>query len=343
MNELVSVIIPTYNRAHCVSATIESALNQTYPHLEIIVIDDGSTDNTMEVLKTRWGTDPRVRAVSQPNGGVCLARNHGFALARGKYIALLDSDDLWHPHKIQVQVACINHYPNASMVHSEMAAIDVDDRIYDRTFLRTTYEGYKHFNISELYSDGPRALSEMVSSLPDDLAQTQVWYGDIFSHMLTGNLAHTSTLLFRRKPDGSLEQYDESIRAEETFDFHLRLAHQGPVVFIDAPLLLYRRGAQDHSWSPDAKMPPKIQLQENLRYLRIIQTYLDFRSPRIRLSPAILKRTLSDAHAWVAESALAVQNKSLALKHLMLSLRHRPWQPKRVVKMIFGLLLHRPH
>ena len=90
----VSVVIPTYNQARFVAATVESALAQTYPNVEIIVVDDGSTDDTQAVLSAYRGT---VHCIYQQNKGLAGARNTGFLASRGDYLLFLDSDDLMHP------------------------------------------------------------------------------------------------------------------------------------------------------------------------------------------------------------------------------------------------------
>src|SRR5688500_11624753 len=99
MSDLVSIIIPSYNRAFCVCQAIDSALAQTHANLEAIVIDDGSKDNTGELIQTQYRHEPRVKYLFRPDGGVAAARNTGYAVAQGDYLALLDSDDIWHPHK----------------------------------------------------------------------------------------------------------------------------------------------------------------------------------------------------------------------------------------------------
>jgi glycosyltransferase involved in cell wall biosynthesis len=116
---LVSVVIPTYNRAHCVGEAIKSVLDQTYKNFEIIVVDDGSTDNTQEVLAT-FGD--RIRVIRQENKGVSAARNAGIREARGEWLAFLDSDDLWLPDKLGIQIADLRRYPEAiaHMVDAEI-------------------------------------------------------------------------------------------------------------------------------------------------------------------------------------------------------------------------------
>src|SRR5262245_24730960 len=97
---LVSVVIPTFNRAHLITGAIESVLAQTLPPLEIIVVDDGSTDDTPERLAPYLD---RIVFLGQENRGVSAARNAGIQAARGNLIAFLDSDDVWHPRKIEIQ------------------------------------------------------------------------------------------------------------------------------------------------------------------------------------------------------------------------------------------------
>src|SRR5438270_1336965 len=103
-NPLVSIVIPTYNRAAIISRTIDNIFRQTYPNFEVIVIDDGSTDDTQSVLKRYHD---RVRVVRQSNAGPAIARNNGARVAAGEIIAFQDSDDLWEPTKLQRQVALL--------------------------------------------------------------------------------------------------------------------------------------------------------------------------------------------------------------------------------------------
>ena len=101
MKPLVSAIIPNFNYARFVCEAVESALAQTYDHLEVIVVDDGSSDDSLQVLK-QFGD--RIRVIAQPNAGVAASRNNGAAASSGEFVAFLDADDLWAPDKIAAQV-----------------------------------------------------------------------------------------------------------------------------------------------------------------------------------------------------------------------------------------------
>ncbi|MEI2608433.1 MAG: glycosyltransferase [Candidatus Promineifilaceae bacterium] len=129
---LVSLIIPTYNRCVLLRQTVASALAQTYPALEIIVVDDGSTDGTVEWLASYTG---RIMVVQQANQGVAAARNHGFHLAHGEYFTFLDDDDLIAPTKIARQVAHCHHHPDVGLVHCGYAKGDSTGHLLENIWL----------------------------------------------------------------------------------------------------------------------------------------------------------------------------------------------------------------
>ena len=126
----VSVIIPTYNYARFLREAIDSALAQTRPALEVIVVDDGSTDGTRELLAEYGG---RIRVLSQQNQGVAAARNAGIGAANGEYLAFLDSDDAWYPRKLELQMLRFEQEPHLGLVHCGAERIDAEGRTLDTT------------------------------------------------------------------------------------------------------------------------------------------------------------------------------------------------------------------
>jgi glycosyltransferase involved in cell wall biosynthesis len=122
----VSVIIPAYNGDRYIAEAVRSVLSQTYWDYEIVVVDDGSTDNTAVVLQPYRD---RIRYVYQTNQGVAAARNHGIAIAQGEFVALLDQDDVCLPEKLSLQVACFEAHPTIGMVHSGWRLVDHQARV----------------------------------------------------------------------------------------------------------------------------------------------------------------------------------------------------------------------
>jgi hypothetical protein len=129
---LVSIVVPAYNAAATLRETLDSACAQTWSDLEIIVVDDGSTDATPEIAAAKAAADPRVRLLRQANAGFCASRNAGVQAARGDYVAPLDSDDLMHPRRIAAQMARMTELgPQGGYVYTLSRGIDQHGRVVD--------------------------------------------------------------------------------------------------------------------------------------------------------------------------------------------------------------------
>jgi glycosyltransferase involved in cell wall biosynthesis len=139
--DLVSVVTPAYNAAGTIDETLQSVRAQTYTNLEILVIDDGSTDETVTIVERHAVEDRRVRLIRQENGGVARARNRGIAEAKGGFIAPLDSDDLWRPEKIELQMqAMAKGGAKVGLVYTWFALVDDKSVVYE-AHNRPTEEG----------------------------------------------------------------------------------------------------------------------------------------------------------------------------------------------------------
>lgn len=126
---LVSVVVPAFNAAATIARTLASARAQSWQSLEIIVVDDGSSDATPEILREIARKDPRVRFIQQENAGVAAARNTGLAASEGTFVAYLDADDLWTPGKLQAQIAALESNPEAGLAYAWFRRIDESDRV----------------------------------------------------------------------------------------------------------------------------------------------------------------------------------------------------------------------
>jgi len=145
----VSVIVPAYNAQETLRETLNSALASTYRDLEIIVVDDGSTDRTFGIARDVAEQDRRVRIIRRENGGLSAALNSGFAVARGEYVARLDADDLWHPSKLEHQLEFARRHQDVAFIYTFARYIDGEGRVVrdgpnqpfpPRAFCRGIYE-----------------------------------------------------------------------------------------------------------------------------------------------------------------------------------------------------------
>lgn len=203
MQSKVSVIIPAYNSAQFIAATIRSVLEQTYPNIEIIVVDDGSTDATLEVLD---GFSDQIKIFSKPNGGPASARNLAIRNSTGDFIAFLDGDDLWMPEKLAEQVSFMNAHAEIGMTYSEaimFAEIAGQQQVHGKI-------GYT--------------------------GETS------FCHLLLGDHIPNSTVLMRRECTDKIGLLNESreLVAVEDYEYWLRLARAYPIKAINKPLAFYR-------------------------------------------------------------------------------------------------------
>lgn len=207
MNELlVSVVIPAYNRANSVRRSVESVLQQTYRRLEVIVVDDGSTDGTPEVLET-FGD--RIRVIRQPNGGPSSARNTGVAHGSGEIIAFLDSDDIWKPEKLERQVRLLeNAGPQVPCCVCNAETIVDGPGIPDS------------FEIAGVTT----ALAEGYWLNPADLIATRF-------------LLFNQVVAIRREAFEKVGGFNEDMRILEDHDLAFRLSLLGPWAFISDTLV----------------------------------------------------------------------------------------------------------
>jgi glycosyltransferase involved in cell wall biosynthesis len=200
-NKLVSVIIPSYNYARYVTEAIDSALAQTYAAREIIVIDDGSKDNTRQVLAPYHD---RIRYIYQENQGLPAARNTGILASKGEYIALLDSDDVWHPRKLEAQMRYLADQPDVGLVACGLEP-----------------------NLSRTWP---------AVELPDELPVTDITLEQL---VICSRFAPSGAVISRRCLD-NVGLFDPTLRSVEDREMWLRIATQYPIHKLLLPLCWYR-------------------------------------------------------------------------------------------------------
>jgi glycosyltransferase involved in cell wall biosynthesis len=322
---LVSVIIPTYNRAYIVGQAIESVLAQTYPHVELIVIDDGSTDDTRAAVE-RYGD--RVRYVFQDNAGLASGRNNGLSLAHGEFVAFQDSDDTWHPWKLEAQIAVMREFAELAMVWTNMTAVTPSGRVVREKHLHTMYDAYDKVQI-KTYMSHAVSLGALWEKCPSPLSDAVVSSGNIFGAMFFGNLVHPPSALIRRQAVAQAGGLDVALSWTcEDYEFFWRLAKFGKAACIDASSMLYRVDAEDQLTKP------ALHLDMARGNLIVLQRYLRQELPRIDLSSRQARQLAGSAHAWVAEEMLAAKHMwPSAVWHLLRSVYMNP-RDKRAVWLL---------
>ncbi len=205
MERLVSVIIPTYNRSAVISKAIESVIAQTYEPVEIIIVDDGSTDNTEDKLADYAG---KIKYLYKKNGGCSSARNLGIKEANGEYVAFLDSDDAWYPQKLEKQVEKLSQNKDYGMVFSEIELIDEDN---------------EHIS-----------YSKWRNNIKKD--------GDILLDFLKNPAITCSCLLVRKDVLSEVGFFDEQLSTGEDIDMVFRICSKYKAMLIDEPLVRYKKG-----------------------------------------------------------------------------------------------------
>jgi len=227
---LVSVVIPAYNAAWCVRRAVDSVLAQTFRDFELIVVDDGSTDETGEALA---GYGEAIRLVRQANGGLSSARNAGIAAAIGRYVAFLDADDWWLPAKLARQVALMEARPELVFCSTTTIAQTPDGQV----------------------------LREWRCAADEGQALERIFQVNAF---VAGS---GSAVLARREAFTRVGGYDETLRSLEDIDMWMRLAAIGGYACIDEPLTVILKRADSMSGNLDVMRDSAIAVMTKNRHL----------------------------------------------------------------------------
>lgn len=231
----VSVIIPTFNRAAFLKQAINSVLKQTYTHYEIIVVDDGSTDDTQQAALS-YGA--KVRYIYQENAGPSAARNTGIKAAKGKYVAFLDSDDCFLPHKLEDQMNFLSKYPSCRFLYSYYYNVDMNG------------------NILKIRKHMPYTTREQFQFL-----------------LLTRRFTiRTSTVLVEKSVFDEVGYFESAYKYSQDWDMWLRIAHKYFGRCLKKPLVSYRLHPTNRSKKSIKIFHPKIYRDTMLLYGWKIQT-----------------------------------------------------------------------
>ena len=235
-----SIIIPLYNKEKSVAGTINSVLSQSYGNFELIVVNDGSTDNSLTVVQSFQ--DSRIRIIDKQNGGVCSARNKGIEAAKYEYIAFLDADDMWDTNYLQEQVKMIENYSDAAMWGMNWIERTKDEDVLLDTGLPSAFCGYVQ----------------------------NYW---TLKHV--SDLFFTSSVVIRKESFNAVGNFDERIRYSEDLDMWYRIILNYPVVFNSKPMVVYSQESENRAMKK--KVPLKAFLPYYVdKYEKYCDTNKDF-------------------------------------------------------------------
>ncbi len=295
-----SVIIPAYNYGRYIRKAVDSVLSQTEKDVEVIVVDDGSTDNTQEILETEY--KDKIKYFRQKNQGAPVARNKGIEESTGKYIVFLDADDALFPENIEKKAAFLDNNPDCGWVFS--------------SFSKFT-EG-QHKRVQESFTRTGSAAEEGLT-------------GDIFKKLATGRMISTPTVMVRREILDQSGWFDVELRCLQDYDLWLRIAKISKVGFINEELceVLYHEGSISTATSQEKNFQARVRINAKIEkmYPEILKEARPFWS-----------KIKADEYNFRCLQSLREKKRLDALKYLFKSLLMQPLQGgifKNILKEVF--------
>lgn len=253
---MISIVIPLYNKAHVILNTLRTVFSQTYTDFEVIIVDDGSTDNGVEVIKEKYADETRIRIITQENQGVSVARNRGIEEAKGDYVSLLDGDDEWHPEYLEHVVAMTKSYPNAGM--------------YCTAGLIQNANGSVGYRVANKYIGKTLEINYFENP-------------DVFSHTSATTLSKKVFMKSHKSPKG--------MKCCEDLSLFYDLALMAPVIYCGLPLSKYVGGVPGQTTSASVerrkyllqfviflynKFADEIKLSPNVNLRKSAEIYLQY-------------------------------------------------------------------
>lgn len=301
---LVSVIITAWNMEAWIAETLESVLAQTYPRVEIVVVDDGSSDGTPAILAGYAG---RIRTFRQANQGLAAARNAGIGISRGEYLAFLDADDLWAPDKLAVQMAVAARHPESGLIGCD--GVEFEGEVILRESL-----------LNGAMLDAVRAAAG--GEATDDFHRRFI---------RETPMACPAQALIPRRVQAAIGPFRDS-RAQD-YDYYLRVAQRHPVTLHADSLVRWRYRADSMSGARERRV-----VQWELDILEVLSVHARRCGPEERTLIRAERARIVRDRAWSAYHTEFERNPRLAVSVLRQLLREQPWPPT-ALPYLAGVLL----
>ena len=294
---VISVVVPCFNTAPYLPATLKSVEEQTFQDFEVLLVDDGSSDDTLAVLHAWAATDPRFKVIALGrNQGIVAARNAALAVARGEYVALLDSDDVWTPDALAQRLAVARRYPSADVIATDFAWFEEE--------LPATPVGRVG-----LGSRGARLFAPSFATGEPTLLMHP------FETYVSVQFAWVGATLVRRVAMTAIGNFEPTFKIVEDTLLWSRLAQRGAFVFMPQITAYYRQRAG--SLSDVGKGSGE------LRYLMVLDWVKD--RPEFAPHRAVIQRIRAECHHIVATYYRRLGETAAAVQHALSAVQAQPW------------------
>ena len=306
---VLTVVVPTYNRRELTLRAVRSVLAQhDAPALDVIVADDGSTDDTAAAVREAFRQDPRVQVSVGPHGGASAARNRGFALARGELVAFLDSDDYWLEGTLRAMLAAFSEHPDLAFVCVDGATLPHGAQPPLPRIVAGDSPGWSHPRFAEVmlatqYMDLPSGPARLIS-------------GDFLPAIMIGDLFYLSGMLMRRDHAAAAGPFNERFRYYNDWEFFARLCMQGRGAYLEYDGFRRDSGRADQI---SRRRPPTTLARRHLYILHAIARHAGC---AVRYHAA-LDAAFADAHYAMARRLSGTRHARWARRYLHRCLRRR--------------------
>lgn len=311
---MISVIIPTYNCSNYIIEAIESIINQTYKDIEIIVVDDGSTDDTYKILKPYLH---KIKYIYQNNSGPSKARNVGIKEAKGEYIAFLDADDRWRPFKLSLQLCILENLPDVDMIFSNYAVIDENGTLISDACIEKDFPIFSEYKV-KIKSFFNNIIPVRKICNIEIFSDICIYYGNIFDKLFMGNFILPSTEIIRKSSLGPPFLFNEKYKCAVDQDFHLRFSKNHKIAYIDISTTEYRinrKGQLSGKQNTSQLILNTIETK-----LRVINDDSEFLSQK----RGLIKKVMAKDFSRLSYYYLSELDTKSSRKYAITSLRYRP-------------------
>ena len=281
----VSIVIPAYNAAATLPETLASCLAQTYGDIEVIVVDDGSSDATAQAAAAMGA---RVNVITKPNGGVGSARNVGLEASSGEFIAWMDADDVMQPWRIATQVKALRENEDLALVCGNFSAFRSGEADFDQSHGSSYYRQVRLSGGIEKLYDGTRTFHS-----PPGAPPARLLVGRLSERLVRGNFVHPPTVLMRRSAGLEAKGLDEQLRYGTEYDMLLRMSRTNTFGHLDIPVIRYRRSDSQLSNDSRLALDTLVVLDKVVRddpsFVRAHSTMIRARRAQVLLEAADMK------------------------------------------------------